>query len=88
MCKVSMVSKVIVLQGANEACTALHRLRDSLFSELRDLNKTRPRGKADENLVAEINRLESALLIAKDDLVSCALRLGALMAVLISDPSL
>lgn len=47
----------------------LHRLRDSLFSELRDLNKSKPRGRADENLIAEINRLESTLLITKDDLV-------------------
>lgn len=47
----------------------LHRLRDSLFAELRDLNKSKPRGKADENLIAEINRLESTLLITRDDLV-------------------
>ena len=51
----------------------LHRLRDSLFAELRDLNKSKPRGKADENHIAEINRLESVLLIVKDDLARHAL---------------
>jgi structural maintenance of chromosome 1 len=54
---------------SNERHPGLHRLRDSLFAELRDLNKSKPRGKADENLIAEINRLESTLLIVKDDLV-------------------
>ncbi|KAF8587801.1 condensin complex subunit SMC1 [Ramaria rubella] len=49
----------------------LHRLRDSLFAELRELNKSKPRGKADENTIAQINRVESSLLILKDDLTAC-----------------
>ncbi|KAF8525826.1 condensin complex subunit SMC1 [Hysterangium stoloniferum] len=49
----------------------LHRQRDKLFAELRELNKSKPRGKADENIIAEINRLESSLLIVKDDLTAC-----------------
>ena len=40
------------------------------MSELRELSKKKPRGKADENLVAELTRLESAITLAKDDLVS------------------
>ncbi len=40
------------------------------MSELRELAKKKPRGKADENLIAELTRLESALTLAKDDLVS------------------
>ncbi|KAL5522775.1 hypothetical protein ACEPAG_8793 [Sanghuangporus baumii] len=48
----------------------LTRVRDSLLSQLRDLNKSRPRSKADENLVAEITRIESSLTLAKDDLAA------------------
>ncbi|EJC99202.1 cohesin complex subunit psm1 [Fomitiporia mediterranea MF3/22] len=48
----------------------LTRVRDSLLSQLRDLNKSRPRSKADEGLVAEITRLESSLTLAKDDLAA------------------
>ena len=47
----------------------LTRVRDSLLSQLRELNKSRPRSKADEGLVAEITRIESSLTLAKDDLV-------------------
>ena len=39
------------------------------MSELRELAKKKPRGKADENLIGELTRLESALTLAKDDLV-------------------
>lgn len=48
----------------------LQRVRDALLAQLRDLNKSKPRSKADENLMAEITRLESSLTLAKDDLVS------------------
>jgi hypothetical protein len=61
-------NKFVALLDSDKHYEGLHRLRDSLFAELRDLNKSKPRGKADENLVAEINRLESTLLITKDDL--------------------
>nr|AYN55353.1 cohesin complex subunit I [Sparassis latifolia] len=56
----------------------LQRVRDNLLSQLRDLNKNKPRGKADENLIAEITRLESAHTIAKDDLSACKLRLNGI----------
>ncbi|KAI5120058.1 hypothetical protein M0805_007809 [Coniferiporia weirii] len=46
----------------------LYRVRDSLLVQVRDLNKSKPRSKADENLVAEITRLESSLTLARDDL--------------------
>ena len=47
----------------------LHRVRDKLLSDLRELNKAKPRGNADDNLIAEITRLEPALTVARDDLV-------------------
>ncbi|KAF8638669.1 hypothetical protein AX17_002030 [Amanita inopinata Kibby_2008] len=53
----------------------LTRVRDTLMAELRELSKKKPRGKTDENLIAEITRLESAVTIAKDDLNACKLRL-------------
>ncbi|KZT24830.1 RecF/RecN/SMC protein [Neolentinus lepideus HHB14362 ss-1] len=56
----------------------LHRVRDSLLSQLRDLAKSKPRGKSDDNLIAEITRLESALTVAKDDLSACKLRLNGI----------
>ena len=48
----------------------LQRVRDKLLSDLQELNKNKPRGKADDNLLAEISRLEPALAVARDDLVS------------------
>jgi structural maintenance of chromosome 1 len=45
------------------------------MAELRELSKKKPRGRADENLVAEVTRLESAITLAKDDLNACKLRL-------------
>ncbi|KAM6496344.1 condensin complex subunit SMC1 [Amanita muscaria] len=53
----------------------LQRVRDSLMSDLRELSKQKPRGKADENLIAEVTRLETAITLAKDDLTACKLRL-------------
>lgn len=44
-------------------------MRDGLLSGLRDLTKQKPRGKVDENLIAEVARLESSITIARDDLV-------------------
>jgi structural maintenance of chromosome 1 len=69
------------VQGQRSTClmsrlshrfSGLNRAKETLLTQLRDLNKSKPRSAADENLIAEINRLESALVIAKDDLVcSC-----------------
>lgn len=39
------------------------------MANLQELGKSKPRGKADENLIAEISRLESAKTVTKDDLV-------------------
>jgi structural maintenance of chromosome 1 len=36
---------------------------------LRELSKQKPRGQTDENLLAEISRLEAGLTVARDDLV-------------------
>ena len=47
----------------------LQRVRDKLLADLQELNKTKPRGKADDNLLAEITRLEPSLAVARDDLV-------------------
>ncbi|OJA11273.1 hypothetical protein AZE42_12364 [Rhizopogon vesiculosus] len=48
----------------------LTRLLDNLAAQLQALNRSKPRGKADEN-IAEITRLESAITIARDDLGAC-----------------
>ncbi|KAF9817733.1 hypothetical protein IEO21_03282 [Rhodonia placenta] len=56
----------------------LQRVRDNLLGQLRDLNKSKPRGKADESLIGEITRLESACTVAKDDLAACKLRLDGI----------
>ncbi|KAJ3557591.1 hypothetical protein NM688_g1392 [Phlebia brevispora] len=53
----------------------LQRVRDKLLEDLRELNKSKPRSKADDNLLAEITRLEPALTVARDDLSACRLRL-------------
>lgn len=47
----------------------LTRLRDNLVAQLQELNRSKPRGKADENVIAEITRLESAIAVIRDDLV-------------------
>jgi hypothetical protein len=46
----------------------LTHLRDNLMAQLQELNRLKPRGKADENIIAEITRLESAITVARDDL--------------------
>ncbi|KAI0962689.1 hypothetical protein AcV7_001479 [Taiwanofungus camphoratus] len=56
----------------------LQRVRDSLLGQLRDLNKSKPRSKADENLITEISRLESLYTVTKDDLSACKLRLDGI----------
>ncbi len=44
-------------------------MRDNLMAQLLELNKSKPRGKESEVLIAEISRLESSLSVARDDLV-------------------
>jgi hypothetical protein len=53
----------------------LTRARDALLAEQRELHQQRARGKSDENLISEISRLESLMIVAKDDLV-CFLHLN------------
>lgn len=48
----------------------LYRARDTLMAQLQDLNKSKPRSKVDENLIGKISRLESAITVTRDDLVS------------------
>jgi structural maintenance of chromosome 1 len=47
----------------------LTKQKDNLLAQLRELNQSKVRSSRDENLVAEITRLESALSLATDDLV-------------------
>ncbi|KAG6898016.1 hypothetical protein C0992_007012 [Termitomyces sp. T32_za158] len=56
----------------------LMRVRDNLKAQLRELAKQKPRGQTDENLIAEISRLESASTVARDDLSACKLRITGL----------
>ena len=51
----------------------LMRARDNLKAQLRELAKQKPRGQTDENLISEISRLDSMLVVARDDLVRPAL---------------
>lgn len=55
---------------SNESCfLGLIRNREILLSQLKELNKQKPRTKTDENLLAEVSRLESMLTVQRDDLV-------------------
>ncbi|KAG6915096.1 hypothetical protein DXG01_013475 [Tephrocybe rancida] len=56
----------------------LMRVRDNFKAQLRELAKQKPRGQTDENLIAEISRLESATTVARDDLSACKLRITGL----------
>jgi hypothetical protein len=38
-------------------------------AQMKDLQSKKPKGKADEPLLLEIERLESSLVVARDDLV-------------------
>ncbi|TRM70173.1 P-loop containing nucleoside triphosphate hydrolase protein [Schizophyllum amplum] len=46
----------------------LQRTQEKLMSELKALGKEKPRSGADESLQQEISRLETALMVVKDDL--------------------
>jgi hypothetical protein len=50
--------------------TGFKRQQETYISQLRELQKSKPRGQIEENLSAEMSRLESALTLARDDLVS------------------
>ena len=54
----------------NAGChVGLRRARDALTGQLRDLVKQKSHGKTDDNLIAEVARSESTIVVAKDDLV-------------------
>ncbi|CAE6482912.1 unnamed protein product [Rhizoctonia solani] len=57
---------------------ALNKQKDSLHAQLRELGQSKPRGKVDEGLTAEINRIESQLQLAKDDQSALKSRLTGL----------
>ncbi|CEL57424.1 Structural maintenance of chromosomes protein 1 OS=Schizosaccharomyces pombe (strain 972 / ATCC 24843) GN=psm1 PE=1 SV=2 [Rhizoctonia solani AG-1 IB] len=57
---------------------ALNKQKDSLHTQLRELGQSKPRGKVDEGLTADINRIESQLQIAKDDQSALKSRLTGL----------
>ncbi|KAF8650227.1 hypothetical protein AX16_005342 [Volvariella volvacea WC 439] len=46
----------------------LIRVRDNLMSQLRELNKQKPKPNADEHIISEISRLEAAIGVARDEL--------------------
>lgn len=48
----------------------LNRVKENLHNQLADLRNKKPRGKVDEALQLEIDRLDSSLLVARDDQVS------------------
>ena len=47
----------------------LNRAKDNLHTQLADLRSKKPRGRTDEALILEIERLKSTLVVARDDLV-------------------
>jgi hypothetical protein len=44
----------------------LTRARDALLAEQRELHQQRARGKSDENLISEISRLESLMIVSSE----------------------
>lgn len=52
----------------------LKRQQETYISQLRELQKSKPRGQVEENLTAEMTRLEGALSVARDELV-CSIML-------------
>lgn len=48
----------------------MRKQQDVLIGQLRDLSQAKPRNKNDDVLTAEISRLESDLVLARDEMVS------------------
>ena len=69
MYKVRVYCNGFAIYYHEHSLLGLLRARDSLLAQMRDLNKSKPRSKSDEGLVAEITRLESSISLAKDELV-------------------
>ena len=49
------------------------------MAQLLELSKSKPRGKESEVLLAEISRLESALIVVRDDLVRLCSQLPSML---------
>jgi structural maintenance of chromosome 1 len=47
----------------------LNRVKENLLAQLKELQNKKPKGKEDEALLLEIERLGSSLVVARDDLV-------------------
>jgi structural maintenance of chromosome 1 len=47
----------------------MRKKQDELVGQIRELNQAKPRNKNDDGLVAEVTRIESELIVAKDELV-------------------
>jgi structural maintenance of chromosome 1 len=45
----------------------LTHLCDNLVAQLLELNRSKPRSKADENIITKITQLEIALAVVRDD---------------------
>lgn len=60
----------------------LIRVRDALKGQLRDLSKQKPRGQSDENLISEVSRLETAITVARDDLVRFSIYISFILPTL------
>ncbi|KAF8996172.1 condensin complex subunit SMC1 [Cyathus striatus] len=58
-------------KSSEQDVQGLQRGRDTLLSQLRELAKQKSKIKTDENLVAEISRLESTLIVSREDLAAC-----------------
>lgn len=48
----------------------MRKQQDVLIGQLRDLSQAKPRNKNDDVLTADISRLESDLVLARDEMVS------------------
>ena len=67
-----MITPVLIINTCTSfiSLLGLYRARDTLMTQLQELNKSKPRNQADENLIGEISRLESAITVTRDDFVS------------------
>ena len=56
-----------------ELKAGLQRLKETYLQQLQDLNKSKPKDKADEGLLQSLARLDAESTISKDDLVSTSI---------------
>ena len=65
VCSLRPIWKICLKQTVQ----GLNRVKANLHAQMNDLQNKKPRGKADEALLLEIERLQSSLLVTRDDLV-------------------